>query len=119
MAKICEYGNKLAEMSIEEVIQAAEQHLLTQGEESEIKNVCQYKSPDGKCCGAAPFLQNYKEEYEGRTWKTLQEHSLANEFHGHDNLISTIQLIHDKTPVKRWEMAFDELRKFMKKREEK
>ena len=74
MAKICEYGTRLATMTEQEVFDAGARHLLTQNKKSENLDEdgeCVYNGEDGSCCAAAPFLPRYTPSFEGLTWDHL------------------------------------------------
>ena len=110
MAKLCEYGSRLSQMSSLEVIRAAREHLLTQGKKSLSPSEHRmYNGVGGLCCAAAPFFEKYSPDMEGQSWVSLQKNSAANSCKKHDRLIDELQTIHDIDRVEDWEEELDAL----------
>lgn len=111
MAKLGEYGDKLPTMTEQEVFNVAVTHLLEQGEKSEYeKGNCVYNGPEGLCCAAAPFIEDYDPNMEGKSWYGLTDSYCQS--HKHSTLIKRLQDIHDDAPVSVWpsnlsRMAYD------------
>lgn len=109
MAKLGEYGDKLKDMTAQEVFNVGCDHLLSQGKKSlsEDGNVCAYKG-DGVCCAAAPFIQNYNSHtMENVSWEQLVFEN--NQEKNHKNIIENLQRIHDSKPAPVWPSRLKDL----------
>ena len=108
MATLGQYN--AAEMTAQEVFDAGASHLLEQGRKSlraEKKSNCLYSGPDGRICGAAPFVQNYSSDMEGQSWEELVKEFGQTEEHLH--LIGALQDCHDSYKPKDWQARLKRL----------
>ena len=93
-------------------------HLLTQNKKSMIYSdgdeKCKYNGAGKACCGAAPFIQGYSSEMEGRSYSQLVYSSQrgSKKFDltlRHVNLIQGLQRIHDTELVENWKQRLKTL----------
>ena len=112
MAKLGEYGDRLKDMSAQEVFDVVCDHLLTQNERSEIDDgngtTCLYNG-DGMCCAAAPFIKKYDPTMENANWESVVGQGFADV--NHLDLIEALQNVHDRSDVNEW---YDGLNKLAK-----
>ena len=98
----------------QEVFDLVAGHLLWQNAKSENADACLYRGPNGLKC-AAGFLLNDDVDFsliENRAWEdAIVLLELSNR---HENLISTLQMIHDQEDLKDWKERLSELAKDFK-----
>lgn len=100
--KLGELGDKLVDMTREEVIAASVGHILALECPSVGKGNfgCAYNGDDehgDTCCAAAPFIKEYDSEMEGKPWFNLVARGLVSYNRGVD--IALLQEIHDEEYV--------------------
>lgn len=104
MAKLGEYGDRLEEMTEQEVATVGVVHLLEQGaksvEKDRVSEFCAYSGEEGLCCGAGPFIPDYYSGMEGSNWTMLVSKGEVPSTHKH--IINKLQLIHDHCGVYKW-----------------
>lgn len=110
MAKLGEYGKLLPFMSREDVWELGIAHLRMQGEKSQkrqttkdnfpIATICRYEGPNGLCCAAAPFIPEFDQDMEGKSWSQLV--ILGEVVDIHREVLESLQNLHDKFPVLQW-----------------
>ena len=97
--KLGELGDKLVDMTREEVIAAGVGHIISMEEPSRMKgegDSCAYNGDDehgDTCCAAAPFIKEYDSEMEGKTWSALTEKGWVSS--NHLEIINRLQRVHD------------------------
>jgi len=90
-------ASKLDSMPAQEVLDTVATHLLLQNAKStKSPGSCSYNGPEGLCCAAAIFIEDYVPEHEGITWGDVA-HTEA-----HIYLISDLQYLHDEFAVRSW-----------------
>ena len=105
----------LGEATPIQVFNQAKEHLLKQMQKSLTEDgfTCMYRSFDGLKCAAGCFIADdeYDEQMEDKSWGQV-----SNRFYGkfvdifsHENLISQLQLIHDRHPTEEWECELSKL----------
>lgn len=119
MAKCTEYGERLKDMTLQEVFELGAKHLLTQNEKSalstddpEVELRCVYKHENGLACGASPFLKKYDivlDEGSGLGWHGAVSGGFA--YDNHQVFIYNLQDIHDKFSVEHWASELSRLGK--------
>ena len=101
MAKLGQYD--ITKMTAQEVADAAALHLFEQSEKSMLdewdNDTCVYDGDD-VCCAAGPFIPNYYEEVENKSWSVLVELDMVPS--DHSWLIADLQIIHDISGVDFW-----------------
>lgn len=107
MAKLGEYGDKIATMTAQEVFDVGVEHLLTQMKKSvNTDDKCVYDGGD-VCCAAAPFIKDYTPDMENKIWVWLVDGYDVSD--NHSKLIDRLQQIHDNYNVQSWYAALEEL----------
>lgn len=105
MATLSKYGKYFTAMTSDEVTKLGVIHLLIQGKKSmrEFEGVrsplCVYNGGD-VCCAAAPFIPEYHEKLERKTWSSLQAKNLVPG--GHTFVMIDLQQLHDRFQPNEW-----------------
>lgn len=95
----------------QEIFDTVKQHLLTQNARSEngYSTLCMYRGIEGRKCAVGCLIddEDYDPKFEGRTVRSLlAEHKLpeplATEFQRNENLLTSLQDIHDGLKIEDW-----------------
>ena len=95
----------------QEVFDFVAHHLLTQNEKSVSGRICGYKSYETLKCAAGCLIsdENYAKSFEGDTWDIVSKKlGMVNEC----SLVRDLQVLHDRTPVKKWKNELIDLANF-------
>jgi hypothetical protein len=94
----------LHKATTQQVFDQVATHLLKQKRRSEGKGsgLCAYKSENGRKCAAGCLISDaeYKPEFEGNNWREMISRHKVPAYH--EELILTLQSLHDKVPPPEW-----------------